>query len=56
MIHDNKTLGIHLYSTIFCNFTPQEKAAMDILPTTIRLSIGLEDIDDIVEDIKQTLL
>lgn len=29
---------------------------MDILPTTIRLSIGLEDTDDIVEDIKQALL
>lgn len=55
-LFDNKTLGIHPYSTIFCNFTPQEKAKMDILATTIRLSIGLEDTDDIVEDIKQALL
>ena len=54
-LFDNKTLAIHPYSTIFGNFTPQEKAAMDVLPTTIRLSIGLEDTDDIVSDIKQAL-
>lgn len=54
-LFDNKTLAIHPYSTIFGNFTPEEKAAMDVLPTTIRLSIGLEDTDDILSDIKQAL-
>lgn len=54
-LFDNKTLAIHPYSTIFGGFTPQEKAAMDVLPTTIRLSIGLEDTDDIVDDIRQAL-
>lgn len=54
-LFDNKTLAIHPYSTIFGNFTPQEKAAMDVLPTTIRLSIGLEDTDDILNDIRQAL-
>lgn len=29
---------------------------MDVLPTTIRLSIGLEDTDDIIDDIKQALI
>ena len=28
---------------------------MDVLPTTIRLSVGLEDVDDIFEDIVQAL-
>lgn len=54
-LFDNKTLAIHPYSTIFGNFSPQEKAAMDVSPTTIRLSIGLEDSTDIINDIKQAL-
>lgn len=28
---------------------------MDVLDTTIRLSVGMEDVDDIFEDIKQAL-
>lgn len=31
------------------------KKAMDVNDTTIRLSIGLEDVDDLFEDIKQAL-
>lgn len=54
-LFDNKSLAIHPYSTIFVNFTPEQKAAMDVLPTTIRLSVGLEDVDDIFEDISQAL-
>ncbi len=54
-LFDNKTLAIHPYSTIFGNFTPEEKTEMDVLPTTIRISVGLEDIDDIYDDIVQAL-
>ncbi len=54
-LFDNKTLAIHPYSTIFGNFSPQEKAEMDVLDTTIRLSVGLEDMDDIFADIQQAL-
>lgn len=54
-LFDNKTLAIHPYSTIFGNFTPAEKASMDVLPTTIRISVGLEDIDDIYNDIIQAI-
>ncbi|MCQ2256459.1 MAG: PLP-dependent transferase [Bacteroidaceae bacterium] len=54
-LFDNKTLAIHPYSTIFGNFTPEEKAAMDVLPTLIRISVGLEDIEDIYDDIIQAL-
>lgn len=54
-LFDNRTLAIHPASTIFGPFTDAERAEMDILDTTIRLSVGLEDMDDIFEDIKQAL-
>ena len=54
-LFDNKTLAIHPASTIFGPFTPEERARMDVLPTTIRLSIGLEDVDDLFADIAQAL-
>lgn len=54
-LFDNRSLAIHPYSTIFGNFTPEEKAKMDVLDTTIRLSVGLEDVDDIFNDIEQAL-
>ena len=54
-LFDNRSLAIHPYSTIFGNFTPQQKNEMDVLDTTIRLSIGLEDVEDIYNDIVQAL-
>lgn len=54
-LFDNRTLAIHPYSTIFGNFTDEERAAMDLYDTTIRISVGLEDVDDIFGDIKQAL-
>ena len=54
-LFDNKTLAIHPASTIFGNFSDEERAAMDVLDTTVRLSIGLENVDDIFEDIRQAV-
>lgn len=54
-LFDNKSLAIHPASTIFGPFSDGERAAMDVLDTTIRLSIGLEDVEDLFEDIKQAL-
>lgn len=54
-LFDNKTLAIHPASTIFGPFTDEQRLAMDVLDTTIRLSIGLEDVDDLFEDIRQAL-
>lgn len=54
-LFDNKTLAIHPASTIFGQFSDKQKQNMDILDTTIRLSIGLEDVDDLFEDIRQAL-
>ena len=54
-LFDNKTLAIHPASTIFGNFNESELQAMDVKTTTIRLSIGLEDVDDLFDDIRQAL-
>ena len=54
-LFDNKTLAIHPYSTIFGPFGKSQKVEMDVRDTTIRLSIGLEDVDDIFEDIRQAV-
>ena len=54
-LFDNKTLAIHPASTIFGNFSARERARMDVLDTTIRLSVGLEDTGDLFEDVRQAL-
>ena len=54
-LFDSRTLAIHPASTIFGNFPEEQLAEMDVRQTTIRLSIGLEDKEDILADIKQAL-
>lgn len=54
-LFDNRTLAIHPASTIFGNFTSQQLRDLDVSETCIRLSIGLEDMDDVFEDIRQAL-
>ena len=54
-LFDNKTLAIHPASTIFGNFTPRQRQKMDVLDTTIRLSIGLEAAEDIIKDIVRSV-
>lgn len=54
-LFDNKTLAIHPASTIFGTFTPEMRKSMNVLDTTIRLSVGLEGVGDLFEDIKQAL-
>ncbi|MGM9748357.1 MAG: trans-sulfuration enzyme family protein [Candidatus Cryptobacteroides sp.] len=54
-LFDNRSLAIHPASTIFGTFTEEERLSLDIFDTTIRLSIGIEDVDDIFEDLKQAL-
>ena len=54
-LFDSRTLAIHPASTIFGNFSESQLRDMDVRQTTIRLSIGLEDKEDILADIKQAL-
>ena len=54
-LFDNKTLAIHPASTIYGTFTEEQRQSMDVDSKTIRLSVGLESIDDLYNDIKQAL-
>ena len=54
-LFDNRTLAIHPASTIFGLFPDEQLESMDVRQTTIRLSVGLEDPEDILEDIRQAL-
>jgi O-acetylhomoserine (thiol)-lyase len=52
---DAKSLAIHPASTTHRQLSDSELIAAGIRPETIRLSIGLEHIDDLIEDIDQAL-
>ncbi len=54
-VADVKSLAIHPYTTTHSQMTPEELAQQHITPTTVRLSIGVEHIDDILADISQAL-
>ncbi len=54
-VADVKSLVIHPYTTTHSQLSPEELAAQHITPSTIRLSIGTEHIDDILEDLQQAL-
>ncbi len=54
-LFDNKSLALHPASTIFAAFSGSQRRAMDVLDTTIRLSIGLEHPDDLYADIVQAV-
>ncbi len=55
-LQDNKTLVIHPHSTIFAEYTEDEKKAMGLRDTMLRLSVGIEDVEDLMDDISQALL
>jgi O-acetylhomoserine (thiol)-lyase len=54
-VADVKSLVIHPYTTTHSQLSPEELAEQHITPATIRLSIGTEHIDDIIEDLRQAL-
>ena len=54
-VADVKSLVIHPATTTHSQLSPEELEQQHITPATIRLSIGTEHIDDIIEDISQAL-
>ena len=52
-VADVKSLVIHPYTTTHSQMSPEELAEQHITPSTVRLSIGTEHIDDIIEDLEQ---
>ncbi|MBQ8240795.1 MAG: O-acetylhomoserine aminocarboxypropyltransferase/cysteine synthase [Bacteroidaceae bacterium] len=54
-VADVKSLVIHPYTTTHSQLSPEELEAQHITPSTIRLSIGTEHIDDLLADLGQAL-
>ena len=54
-VADVKSLVIHPYTTTHSQLSEQELAEQHITPSTVRLSIGTEHIDDIIDDLAQAL-
>jgi len=54
-LQDNKTLILHPASTIFAEYTPDQKIEMGLRDTMIRLSVGIEDVEDLLDDFNQAL-
>jgi len=54
-VGDSKTLIIHPASTTHSQLSETEQAAAGVTPTGLRISVGIEHIDDIIADIAQAL-
>ena len=55
-IGDAKSLAIHPATTTHSQLNEKELLAAGVTPGYVRLSIGIEHIDDIIEDLEQALL
>jgi len=54
-VGDAKSLAIHPATTTHSQLSPEEQVAAGVSPDFIRLSIGIEDLDDILWDLNQAL-
>ncbi len=54
-LNDNKSLIIHPASTIFGEYPVHERQNMGITENMLRLSVGIEDREDLIEDIQKGL-
>ena len=54
-VGDAKTLIIHPASTTHSQLSEEEQVSAGVLPTQLRISVGIEHIDDIVADVEQAI-
>jgi len=54
-VGDAKSLAIHPASTTHSQLTPEQRREAGVTEDFVRLSVGIEDIEDIIEDIDQAL-
>lgn len=54
-LNDNKTLIIHPWSTIYAEFQESDRNKMNIRPSMLRLSVGIEDAEDLIHDLETAL-
>ena len=52
---DTRSIVTHPASTTHSKLTEEERARVNILPGLIRISVGLEHMDDVIADIEQAL-
>ncbi|MFH5833163.1 trans-sulfuration enzyme family protein [Halalkalibaculum sp. DA3122] len=52
---DTRTIATHPASTTHSKLTDEERAAVNITPGLVRIAVGLEDIEDIIEDVENAL-
>jgi len=52
---DNRTLAIPVAHTIYHEMGPERRASMGIVDSLIRISVGIEDRDDLLADFAQAL-
>lgn len=54
-LNDNKTLILHPASTIFGEYDPKEREAMGVPDSMLRLAVGIEDEEDLMDDLRKGL-
>lgn len=54
-VGDAKSLAIHPATTTHQQLSPEEQLATGVTPDFVRLSIGIENVEDIIADIEQAL-
>lgn len=54
-LNDNKSLIIHPHSTIYSEFSETEREEAGIRDTMLRLSVGIENVEDLIADMEQAL-
>ena len=54
-IGDARSLAIHPATTTHSQLSPEEQLSAGVTPGYVRLSIGIEHVDDIIADISQAL-
>jgi O-acetylhomoserine (thiol)-lyase len=54
-MNDNKSLIIHPWSTIYFEYPESRRLELGVRETMLRLSVGIEEVDDLVADIEQSL-
>jgi O-acetylhomoserine (thiol)-lyase len=52
---DTRSLGIPVAHSIYHEMGPERRASMGIVDSLVRFSIGIEDIQDLIEDFEQAL-
>ena len=54
-VADAKSLVVHPYTTTQSQLSEEERAACGVTPNQIRISVGLENVDDLIEDLRLAL-